>query len=124
MGEHFNVDFDYENKNLTESFSCHGFTVCVCVGGYPAALQEKSVHTLLGYYRRERCHDFTDFYSIDSDLSKGQVCPYLCRKRDLQMECTYTLPLGSPIELSAVHLLDNTVGSAHFVFGMVVLLKV
>ena len=50
--------------------------------------------------------------------------PVALQKRVLQVECAYTLPVDSPIDLSAVCLLYNTVALAHFVFGMAVLLEV
>ena len=37
-------------------------------------------------------------------------CPIAMKKRVLQVECTYTLPVDSPIDLPAVHLLSKTCG--------------
>ena len=51
-----------------------------------------------------------DFHRIDSDFSKGQMVLQLCKKRILQTGCMYTLPVESPVDLSAVHLLYNTCG--------------
>ena len=48
-----------------------------------------------------------DFYGIENDLSEGQMSPCLWKNWLVQVECIYTLPMGRPINLSALHLLYN-----------------
>lgn len=81
-------------------------------GRYLVALQEKSglyTDTLLGYYKREKRCDLTRFYRTDSDLSKGQMPPQLCKMGSLDGVHVYTYRELSS-DLSAVHLLNNTCG--------------
>lgn len=73
-------------------------TTSWCGKRYPVVLQD----ILLGYYRREKCQDFTRF--LQNWLIQKTSIPAALLKRVLHVECPY-LPWISLIDLSAVHLL-------------------
>ena len=73
MWDSFYVDFGYENKDLTESFSHHGFMVWGKVSGCPTG--KVGFIYCLDTMEGRNVMISQDFCRIDSDLSKGQMSP-------------------------------------------------